>query len=40
MKADTKIFLNKTDKLDGVVDKIIHASTFAVVLVIPKEAVK
>ncbi|MCX6788509.1 MAG: hypothetical protein NTZ36_01340 [Candidatus Jorgensenbacteria bacterium] len=39
MKADTKIFLNKTDKLDGVVDKIIHASTFAVVLVIPKDSI-
>ena len=39
MKNETKILLNRTDGLDVAVDKIIHAPTFVVVLVVPKESV-
>ena len=39
MKNETKIILNRTDGIDVAVDKIIHAPTFAVILVIPKDAV-
>lgn len=38
MKNETRIILNRTDGIDVAVDKIIHAPTFAVVLVIPKDA--
>ena len=38
MKNETKIILNRTDGTDVAVDKIIHAPTFAVVLVIPRDA--
>ncbi len=38
MKNETKILLNRTDGTDVAVDKIIHAPTFAVILVIPRDA--
>lgn len=39
MKGETKLLLNRSDGLDVAVDKIIHAPTFAVILVIPKDSV-
>lgn len=38
MARETKLFINRTDSLETVVDKIIHAPTFVVVLVIPRDA--
>lgn len=38
MTSETKLFINRTDSLETVVDKIIHAPTFAVALVIPRDS--
>lgn len=39
MQGETKIYLNRSDGLEAAVDKIIHAPTFAVILVIPRDSV-
>jgi len=39
MQSETKLYLNRSDGLETAVDKIIHAPTFAVVLVIPRDSV-